>query len=104
MKRLPFRHIAVLVLTALVVVLIGSRVYGLAKERAAARAELGTFRQKNQVIERDRMRIDAEQQFIANPDNLEKELRERLNYHAPGEREIIIVPPQNNPSSSTPTP
>ncbi len=97
---MSFKQITTLVVIGIFIVGIGSRVYGLVKERGVARDELHTVQQKASVIDSDRARINSQTDFIADPDNLEKELRSRFNYHKPGEREIIIVPAQT-PTSST---
>lgn len=99
---MSFRQIITLAITGLFIVGIGTRSYGLVKERNAALRDLRTIQDKAKTVEEDRLRIESESRFLADPDNLEKELRERFNYHAPGEREIIIVPPQN-PTSTTST-
>jgi cell division protein FtsB len=36
--------------------------------------------------------LQEEVQYLGNPANLEKELRERFNYKKPGETMVIIVP------------
>ena len=38
--------------------------------------------------------LGADLEYLANPDNLTKELRGRLNYKIPGEKLIILVPPK----------
>jgi hypothetical protein len=98
-----FRQIVVLVITGLFLVGVGARAFGLLKERNAAVQDLRTLQEKDTTVEQDKTRIDSENQFLANPDNLEKELKARFNYHQPGEKEIILVPPEH-PTSATSTP
>lgn len=45
--------------------------------------------------------LQDEQQYLANPANLEKELRARFNYVKPGEKMIIIVPTATSSVSSS---
>ena len=40
----------------------------------------------------DQERLKTEINYLANPSNLEKELRQRFNLKKPGEKMIIIVP------------
>ena len=50
----------------------------------------------------DEADLEAETQYLANPINLEKELREDFNYKKPGETMMIIVSAQSSSPSSTP--
>lgn len=45
--------------------------------------------------------LQDEQQYLANPLNLEKELRAQFNYVNPGEKMIVIVPTASSSASST---
>lgn len=49
----------------------------------------------------DEANLSAEVQYLANPINLEKELRARFNYKKPGETMIVIVPAQTSTATST---
>ncbi|HVN26630.1 MAG TPA: hypothetical protein VMT99_03200 [Candidatus Paceibacterota bacterium] len=90
---------AVLIFVALVV--IGSRVYGFVIEEGDLSASLADIQARLTKAETDAANLQEESRYLANPVNLEKELRARFNYKRPGETMIIIVPPQN--ASATPT-
>ncbi len=49
----------------------------------------------------DEADFQTDVQYLANPVNLEKELRSRFNYKKPGETMIIIVPEQSTTVTST---
>lgn len=96
---MPFRQIAILVVIGLCILGVGSRLYSLTGERNAAREELHVLQEKAAIVEGNTERINLQGQFLVNPDNLEKELRARLNYRAPGEKTVIIVPAEEATSS-----
>ena len=58
---------------------------------------------QNQLAEAQSQEADLQEetQYLANPVNLEKELRSEFNYTKPGETMIIIVAPQSSTASST---
>lgn len=49
---------------------------------------------KLSALEIDSRNLKADLEYLADPANLEKELRSRFNYKNPGEKLIIIVPPK----------
>lgn len=49
---------------------------------------------KLSALEIDSRNLKADLEYLADPANLEKELRGRFNYKNPGEKLIIIVPPK----------
>jgi cell division protein FtsB len=49
----------------------------------------------------DETNLSEEIQYLANPANLEKELRAQFNYKNPGETMLIIVPAQSSTASSS---
>ncbi len=63
-------------------------------------ADLADVQARLAKAEADEAALKSETQYLADPANLEKELRARFNYKKPGEKMIIIVPP---PASSTAT-
>jgi len=62
----------------------------LKEEVAAAQAEANKALAENQALQED-------YNFYSDPVNMEKELRARFNYREPGERMIIMVPPNGQP-------
>lgn len=98
---MPFRQIATLAVIGLFIIGLSNRLYTLSKERNTALRDLHAIQEKAAVVEADRLRIDGQADFLSNPDNLEKELRSRMNYRAPDEKVIIIVPAQETSTTST---
>jgi len=75
--------------------LAGARSWGLYAELrtvSAARAEL---EDKRAVLERRHAELEDDTRAILEPDNLETELRSRFNYKSPGEKVIVVVPPED---------
>lgn len=90
--------IAAAVVLFIVLIYIGARIvsfFGQEHQLNAQLAEVQTELTKAQYNEES---LQEEMAYLANPINLEKELRARFNYKKPGETMIIIVPAQ----SSTP--
>ena len=91
--------IALAVILFIVLVFIGVQVYFLfAQERGLSHdlADIQTQLTKSQADETD---LQSEVQYLANPLNLEKELRARFNYKKPGETMIVIVPGSSTSTS-----
>jgi hypothetical protein len=63
-------------------------------------ADLSEIEARFNKAQYDAATLQAEVKYLANPLNLEKELRGRFNYKKPGEKMIIIVPKESYTSSS----
>ncbi len=50
---------------------------------------------KLEQVKGEQAKLQNELEYLANPRNLEKELRARFNLKKPGEKTIIIVPQEN---------
>lgn len=85
---------------AIMFIFIATRVYGFfAQERelAADLADIGVRLTQAQTTESN---LQLEMRYLANPLNLEKELRAQFNYKKPGETMIVIVPgPTSTPGT-----
>ncbi len=84
--------IAAIIGLALVLVFVGVNVYSFVKEQRDLGAALADVQARLTKAQSDEANLEAEKQYLANPVNLEKELRARFNYKNPGEKMIIIVP------------
>jgi len=84
----------------ILLVFIGIRVvgfFGQERELSADLADVQTQLTKAQTTESN---LQLEMQYLANPLNLEKELRAQFNYKKPGETMLIIVPgPTSTPGT-----
>lgn len=75
----------VLVIIAYQAVKLGLALHGLDKQYYS-------LKQQNSSLAANNSELQQEIQFYSDPHNLEKELRSKLNFILPGEKEIIIVP------------
>ena len=55
---------------------------------------------KTDFFKKENFELQADLEYYARPENLEKELRSRFNYKKPGEKLIIIVPPKEATTSN----
>ena len=93
--------IAAIVILAIVLILVASRVFAFFMQERQLSAELSDVGTRLAQAETNEANLQAEVQYLANPLNLEKELRARFNYKKPGETMVVIVPPQTSTATST---
>ncbi|MGC9968116.1 MAG: septum formation initiator family protein [Minisyncoccia bacterium] len=89
------------IILLIVLVAVGVRVYGFfiqERQLSTALADIETRLTKAQY---DEANLQSEVQYLANPLNLEKELRARFNYKKPGETMIVIVPAETSTATTT---
>ncbi len=55
---------------------------------------LGVIEKKLNSLSEENGKFQADLEYFAFPENLEKELRSRFNYKKQGEKLIIVVPPK----------
>jgi uncharacterized protein YoxC len=82
----------------ILVILVGIQIVSFLKEQHALDQTLSDIQGKLSGAKTQEAALSNEVQYLANPVNLEKELRARFNYKKPGETMMIIVA-----SSSTST-
>ena len=93
--------VAGIIFLCVVLVLVGIRTYSFfAQERQLSR-DLADIQARLTKAQYDETNLQSEVQYLANPLNLEKELRARFNYKKPGETMIIIVPAQTSTATTT---
>ena len=85
----------------ILLIVIGTRVYALVVQENQLNASLADVAGRLAAAQTDETNLTAEAQYLANPLNLEKELRARFNYKKPGETMIIIVPTGTSTATST---
>jgi hypothetical protein len=93
--------IAGAVLLFVLLVFIGTRVYGFVVQENQLNASLADVASRLTKAQADETSLQEEAQYLANPLNLEKELRARFNYKKPGETMIIIVNAASSSATST---
>jgi len=89
------------IILAVFLVFLGVQIVSFYREegRVARVSEQAAAELKRAVQDRDT--LEADFRYFLDPVNLEKELRARFNYRAPGEKLIIIVSPQSSTTSSS---
>ena len=93
--------IAAIIGLSLVLIFLGVNVYSFVKQEHEMGASLADVEARLTKAQADETNIQSEKQYLANPVNLEKELRARFNYKDPGEKMIIIVPLGTSSTTST---
>ncbi len=93
--------IAVAIALAVILVIVGGRVYSFFVNERRLSADLADIASRLTKAKSDEASLRAEVQYLANPANLEKELRARFNYKKPGETMIIIVPAQSSTAAGS---
>ncbi len=94
--------IAGIVVLIIVIILVGTQVYGFFMQERQLGTNLADIEARLTQAQTDEANLQSEVQYLANPLNLEKELRARFNYKKPGETMIVIVPAESSTASSTP--
>ncbi len=93
--------IAAIIGLSLVLIFLGVNVYSFVKQEHEMGASLADVEARLTKAQADETNLQSEKQYLANPVNLEKELRARFNYKDPGEKMIIIVPLGTSSTTST---
>jgi len=91
----------VAVILGLFLVVLFSQAIDFLAKRDNARAEYDAAETALREAEKSREGLRADLEYYGDPENLERELRARFNYRAPGEKTIILIEPQGEPSTSS---
>lgn len=84
--------IASIVVLSLFLILIGVQVFSFVGQEWSLGSQLADVQANLTKSQTQETSLQEEVQYLGNPANLEKELRERFNYKKPGETMVIIVP------------
>ena len=93
--------LAGIILGSVIVIFLVVHIYGFVVQEHDLAKNLSDVEARLAKAKTDENILQDESQYLANPLNLEKELRARFNYKKPGEKMIIIVPPQATSSTGT---
>lgn len=85
-------RIVLAVILSLFLAFLLYQTWSFAGREGAAAQEAVSVQAELKKAQADLSGLQSDYQFLQDPDNLEKELRARFNYKAPGEKMIIIVP------------
>lgn len=82
------------IISILMVLLLAllTQIYFIFKEKNQLKSNLQTLTAKAQMLNEENNEIKSEIEYFQRPENLEKELRSKLNYKKPGEKMFIITP------------
>lgn len=81
---------------------LGTQVKEFSKRKSDAKKAFESLNEKFEQAKADQEELEAELRYLSNPANIEKELRARFNFRAPGENLIIIVPRAGSSSRALP--
>jgi len=92
--------IAAIVGLSIILVILGIQAFSFVRQANQLGAAYASAQAELAKAQAEEANLQDEQQYLANPANLEKEVRARFNYVNPGEKMIIIVP-SSTPSSTS---
>jgi cell division protein FtsB len=96
-KRAPkptSRQALLMAALGIIFILTATRIVGLISELREVKAARNVLEAKRNELETRHRDLEEQAQFIADPDNLEQELRSRFNYKNPNEKVIVVIPPK----------
>ena len=93
--------IAIAVILGIVLIFLATQVFFFFKEEGSLEGTLTDTENRLQQAQLKEQTLSTEVDYLANPANLEKELRARFNYTKPGETMVIIVPSSTVAGSGT---
>lgn len=74
------------------IIALSYHIYNLHQQNLILKAEVKEITKKLEPLKKENGQLATDLKYFKNPDNLEKELRSRLNYAEPGEQLVIIIP------------
>ena len=92
--------IASIVVLSVFLILIGVQVYSFVAQEWSLGSQLADVQASLTKAQAQETSLQEENQYLSNPENLEKELRARFNYKKPGETMVIIVPDATSTTST----
>lgn len=91
----------VIIVLSVILAAMANEIYVFWSKNRTASEEYAELQKKLSRARADYENLQVDLQYYLNPYNLEKELRSRFNYAAPGEKLIILVSPSTSSVSST---
>lgn len=77
------------------IIALSYHIYNLHQQNLILEAEVKEITEKIKPLKKENNKLATDLKYFQNPDNLEKELRSRLNYAKPDEQLVIIIPKTN---------
>jgi cell division protein FtsB len=87
---------------SIVIIFLGVTVYDFWSEERNLASQLADIQARFTKSQAENATLQSDLVYLANPANLEKELRSRFNYRTPGETMVVIVPAQSSTATATP--
>jgi len=94
-------RIVLIGILASLLLFLGSQLWYFYKRGEAARADLEAQTEKLQAIQREYEALSRDADYYGETANIEKELRGKFNYKAPGETMMVIVPDEATSTTTT---
>lgn len=93
--------LAAAVFLSALIVIVGTQIYSFWGEGNRVEKSFLEISERLEKTKLDEKKLQAELEYFANPDNVEKELRSRFNYRGADEKMIIIVPRESQNQTSS---
>lgn len=84
--------IALTAILSVFLAFLSFQIWTFADRGAAAAEDLKKMEAELEAVQRSQSQLESDKTFYQIPENMEKELRARFNYHQADENMIIIVP------------
>jgi len=95
--------IAAAIILGIAFVFIATQIVSAIKQEHSLAGTFSDVEGRLQQAEAQEQSLSAEVDYLANPVNLEKELRARFNYAKPGETMVVIISSSTAPSPASST-
>jgi flagellar basal body-associated protein FliL len=92
MQKGDIAKIVISVLLFIFLAFVSVQIYIYHAKAKEAQASYDAAKTQHDSVAVEHVKLEDELKYYLNPLNLEKELRARFNYHAPGEKTLILVP------------
>lgn len=92
------------IIAGVLVLLVAVQLVPFLQYEKRAASDLKALQKKIDEANAKREELQADIDYYAKPENIEKELKARFNYKNPGETLLIIVPKTNASGTATTTP
>lgn len=92
---------AVIVLGFLILTFFGVEIFSIWKDNSALEAQYREAVKQLEAAKKEKGQLEADLSSFSIPENLDKELRARFHYQAPGEKVLILVPRNSTSTTST---
>ncbi len=94
-------RIVLTVILVLLLLFLASQLWYFYKRGETARVELEAQQEKLEAVRREHETLSRDAEYYGNTANIEKELRGKFNYKAPGETMMVVVPDTATSTTTT---